>query len=143
MELRADACVRAVYFIFFLFVSSVVFFFSSLFFHCFLIPHLSSFSYLLLFNFICPSFIPRIIHQVEAAVLHMAWLLHRLGTTDGAVAYLEYLLDVPPPGVEAWVLHLLCGSVHLAVENKLAGLACLEAGQQIYAQKVCNCGEVQ
>jgi len=74
----------------------------------------------------------------------MAWLLHRLGTSEGAVAYLEYLLDVPPPGVEPWVLHLLCGAVHLEVENKLAGLACLEAGQQIYAQKVCaNYGGVQ
>ena len=109
----------------------------------FLIPHLRSFSYLLVLIFIRPSFISQTLHQVEAAVLHMAWLLHRLGTTDGAVAYLEYLLDVPPPGVEAWVLHLLCGSVHLAVDNKLAGLACLEAGQQIYAQKVCNSGEVQ
>ena len=45
--------------------------------------------------------------QMEATVLHAAWALHDLGATDGALRYLEFLSDVPPPGVPDWVLPLL------------------------------------
>ena len=55
--------------------------------------------------------------------------MNALGHPSGAVAYLDYLRDVPPPGVPEWGMALLAGSLLVETGDVMGGLSFLEMGQ--------------